>query len=90
MYSISRLIAGHEFNAPAKLRDLLKKGIIRCPGVWDATSARLVEEAGFDAAYIPGSDTSRAFAGVPDVGVRTATELIMNCEAIANSVEFQP
>ena len=45
------------------------------PGVTDALSARLVERAGFPAAYITGAGFANSVFGLPDVGLVTRTEL---------------
>ncbi|MCX7170274.1 MAG: isocitrate lyase/PEP mutase family protein [Proteobacteria bacterium] len=59
----------------ARLRTLLAgQDVIVAPGAFDALSARLVERAGFKAAYMTGFGVSAARAGLPDLGLLTATE----------------
>jgi 2,3-dimethylmalate lyase len=45
------------------------------PGVWDALSARLVAQAGFDTAFVSGFCVSGTRLGVPDFGYLTQTEM---------------
>jgi 2-methylisocitrate lyase-like PEP mutase family enzyme len=45
------------------------------PGVWDALSARLVVQAGFDTAFVSGFCVSGTRLGLPDFGYVTQTEM---------------
>ena len=45
------------------------------PGVWDALSARLVHQAGFNTAFVSGYAVSGTLLGVPDIGYLTQTEM---------------
>jgi 2-methylisocitrate lyase-like PEP mutase family enzyme len=45
------------------------------PGVWDGLSIRLVEQAGFPAAFLSGGALSMARHGRPDIGLVTLVEL---------------
>ena len=45
------------------------------PGVPNASMARQVERAGFDAVYISGAGLANCTAGLPDVGLLTLTEV---------------
>lgn len=70
-----------------RFRELMASGrIIVAPGAFDALSARLAAEAGFDAVYMSGSNSAAAFLGIPDLGLMTATEMAMNARAIANAI----
>jgi len=69
-----------------KLMD--KPGIIVAPGVFDAFIGRIVEEAGFDALYMTGSGTAAAMRGLPDVGLLSMTEMVMNARHIADAVNI--
>jgi len=71
------------------LPDLLASGeMVLAPGCYDALGARLVEEAGFDAAYMTGFGTAAARLGRPDVGLLTLTEMADNARRIAQAVEI--
>jgi 2-methylisocitrate lyase-like PEP mutase family enzyme len=57
------------------------------PGVWDALSARLVAQAGFDTAFVSGFCVSGTRLGVPDFGYVTQTEM---AEAGARAAKAAP
>ena len=58
------------------LRARLAQGTpVLMPGVWDALSARLVVQAGFDTAFVSGFCVSGTRLGVPDFGYLTQTEM---------------
>ncbi len=64
-------------TAAAKLQALLDRpGIIPMPGVFDAMSTRLVEQAGFDAAFMGGFAVSAARIGLPDTGLISYAEMV--------------
>jgi len=57
-----------------KLRGLIDRvGYTIVPGAYDTLTARLVEQAGFDAVYLTGGGYSRA-NGYPDLGLLTLSE----------------
>jgi len=56
------------------------------PGSYDALSAKLVEDAGFDVAYIGSSTIAAASYGLPDVGVVTLDEFVHAAKAAASAV----
>ena len=59
-----------------RLRDLLSgPRIIIAPGAYDALSARLIEQAGFDVVYMTGSGAANSLLGEPDLGLTTMTEM---------------
>ncbi len=74
-------------SAGRQLRDLLYKGMLVAPGAFNAMTARLVEQAGFEAVYMTGSGTSAAY-GYPDFGLLTMTEMVENAAAIARSTNI--
>ena len=61
---VGELLSGR--TAPrARLRELLASdaGPLVAPGAYDALSARLVEQAGFDVVYMTGFGTTASLAG---------------------------
>ena len=76
-------------NAPrARLRELLAApGPLVAPGAYDALSARLVEQAGFDVVYMTGFGTTASLAGRPDVGLLSGTEMVDNARRIVAAVD---
>ena len=72
----------------ARLRDLLAgPGPVVAPGAYDALSARLIEQAGFDVVYMTGFGSTASLIGRPDVGLLTATEMIDNARRIVAAVD---
>lgn len=70
------------------LRELLsQKGLLIAPGAYDAIGARLIEQAGFEAAYMTGAGTSAA-RGFPDFGLLTMTEMVQNASVMARAVQI--
>jgi methylisocitrate lyase len=57
------------------------------PGAFNASVARLIERAGFDACYVSGAGLANATAGVPDIGLLSLEEvarlITYICEAIS-------
>lgn len=58
------------------------------PGCYDALSARLVEQAGFDAVYMTGFGTTAGLIGRPDVGLLGLAEMADNARRIAAAVDI--
>ena len=56
------------------------------PGCYNALSARILEEAGFEAVYMSGYGTSLGLLGLPDAGLATLTEMAMAAKFIASAV----
>lgn len=52
------------------------------PGAANALTARVIEDAGFDALYVTGAGVANTLLGVPDIGLVTLTELVQTVEAI--------
>jgi 2-methylisocitrate lyase-like PEP mutase family enzyme len=58
------------------LRERLReRRILLAPGVYDALSALLAEQAGFEAIYLSGASIAYTRLGRPDIGLVTASEL---------------
>ena len=78
---------------PAALRQLLKTAIeqrapLVAPGCYDALGARLIEQAGFDAAYMTGFGTTASLLGRPDVGLLGMSEMVDNARRITAAVDL--
>ncbi len=73
-------------ESPGKrLRRLIRKKSLLLPGAFDALSALLIEQAGFEAVYISGAGLANA-AGLPDIGLLTLTEVADQVETITRAV----
>jgi 2-methylisocitrate lyase-like PEP mutase family enzyme len=74
---------------PVTLRRLFEAGeMVLAPGCYDALGARLVEEAGFPAAYMTGFGSSASRLGRPDVGLMSLPEMVDNARRIAQAVDI--
>ena len=66
-----------------------KDNILVLPGVYDALSAKVAEQAGFDAMFQTGYGSSAAILGMPDYGFLNAAETTQNADRIVHSVNAQ-
>jgi methylisocitrate lyase len=57
------------------------------PGAYNAATALLIEQAGFDGVYVSGAGLSNATAGVPDIGLLTLSEVAQLAGYIARAVK---
>ncbi|SFL39261.1 isocitrate lyase/PEP mutase family protein [Geodermatophilus ruber] len=81
-------LLGNDRAPRARLRELLAAPApLLAPGAYDALSARLVEQAGFDAVYMTGFGTTASLIGRPDVGLLTGAEMADNARRIAAAVD---
>jgi 2-methylisocitrate lyase-like PEP mutase family enzyme len=73
-------------SGPRRLRALLAaEQLIVAPGAYDCITARMIEHAGFAAAYMTGAGTAAAL-GYPDYGLTTLTEMADNAGRIAAAI----
>ncbi len=78
-------------NPGARLRELLARPEpLMAPGAFDGLSARLIEEAGFDAVYMTGFGAAASVLGRPDVGLLTMTEMVEHARQISQAVSPLP
>lgn len=76
-------------NAAARLRALMHSGrIIMAPGAPDALSARLVQQAGFEAIYMTGFGATATRLGCPDIGLMTQTEMTTHARDMVRIVDI--
>jgi 2,3-dimethylmalate lyase len=64
-----------------------KSRIIVLPGVFDALSARIAEQVGFQAMFQTGYGSSAALLGMPDFGFLNAGETVDNAKRIIRAVK---
>src|SRR5207247_9931496 len=72
-----------------KIRDLMARGTVMCPGAFHALVARAIAQAGFQACYISGGATANV-AGFPDIGLITLTEMTRTIREIADAAGGLP
>jgi 2,3-dimethylmalate lyase len=78
-----------ERDRPSSLREMFEAGeMVLAPGCYDALGARLVEEAGFPAAYMTGFGSAASHLGRPDVGLMSLPEMVDNARRIAHAVDI--
>ena len=69
-------------------KQLLKRNkLLVAPGCFDGLSARLVQEAGFEAAYLSGGAVARSM-GLPDIGLVTMSEVIERAVQVVSAVKI--
>lgn len=83
---------GAMLTGPASPRKRLRELLagpepVVAPGAYDALSARLVDQAGFDVVYMTGFGTSASLLGRPDVGLLGGAEMVDNVRRIVDAVE---
>lgn len=69
------------------LKTLLQDGVL-APGCYDALSAALVQQAGFQAAYVTGGSIAYTRLGRPDIGLVSVSEVADSISMIADRVDI--
>jgi 2-methylisocitrate lyase-like PEP mutase family enzyme len=66
-----------------QLRDLLARPeTLVVPGAGNALTARIIEDVGFEAAYLSGAAIANWFLGSPDIGLTSLTEVAAHLAAV--------
>lgn len=74
-------------KSPALLREKLASNtILAVPGIYDAMSAAIAENAGFEALFVSGSAMAAAHLGRPDVGLLSLPETAQIVDRISDRV----
>src|ERR1700759_5018875 len=82
-------LLGTGAQARPRFAELVASGeMVLAPGCYDALGARLVEEAGFSAAYMTGFGSAASRLGRPDVGLMTLSEMVDNARRIAQAIDI--
>jgi methylisocitrate lyase len=71
-----------------RLRELIAKDCVAMAGAPNASIARQIERAGFDAVYISGAGLANCTAGLPDIGLLTLSEVVLLAGFIAKAVKI--
>ncbi|HEX3727931.1 MAG TPA: methylisocitrate lyase [Pirellulales bacterium] len=75
--------------SPGKmLREAVAESTIQVPGAFNALVARMIERAGYDAAYLSGAAFSAGTLALPDVGLFTLTELAQQTAYLTRGVKI--
>ena len=76
-------------SARKKFRKILERpGATIIPGAHDALTARLIASKGFEAVYMSGAGVVNALAGLPDNGLASFSEVLMNARYMADAVDI--
>ena len=63
-------------------------GPIILPGAPNALTARVIEQAGFEAVYVSGAGLTNTYLGMPDLGLMSVTELVSHVAAMSEAVSI--
>ena len=74
-------------NRTQRFRAQLERDTLAVPGVFNAFTARLVEDAGFPAAYVSGAGLAASRA-LPDIGLLTMTEVVIETRHIIQRIQI--
>ena len=73
----------------ANLRERLSQDkIMMVPGVYDALTALLAQQAGMEAVFLSGSSVSYSQLGRPDIGLVTMSEMVEICARITDRIDI--
>jgi methylisocitrate lyase len=72
----------------SRLRDLVSRGTVVMPGVFNGISALSAVQAGAQALYISGAGITNASFGVPDIGLATLNEFVQHAERICSVADL--
>ena len=76
-------------SKPNSLRKLLKTNKpILVPGIYDALSAKIAQQVGFEAVFHTGYGTAATLLGVPDIGLVSFSEMKERVSNICNSIDI--
>lgn len=75
-------------NAQKLRQALQQQSYLMMPGIYDCLSAKMAENAGFQAAFFSGGAFSMATLGKPDIGFFNLTEAVHTLRRIVDSVNI--
>src|SRR5690348_6617618 len=71
-----------------KLRDAVADSTIAVPGAFSALVGRMIDDMGFEAAYLSGAAFSAGELALPDIGLFTRSELTGHASSLTRSVDI--
>ena len=77
-----------EKRAAFKKKVLEGNEMLTLVGAFDGITARLVQEIGFDGAYMGGQAAAASMLGVPDIGLVTATEQVKHAHDMVSCIDL--
>jgi len=67
---------------------LVREETILVPGAYDALSAKILKQAGFEVIYMTGSGVTASLIGWPDVGILSMAEMVNQVRNIVNATDL--
>src|SRR5690625_529326 len=58
------------------------------PGAFNALSARLIEDAGFEGVYASGAGIVNNYLGYADLGIQTMNDILNNVKEIVRAIDI--
>ncbi|ODT81220.1 MAG: carboxyvinyl-carboxyphosphonate phosphorylmutase [Pelagibacterium sp. SCN 64-44] len=73
----------------AQLKSILaRREAVLLPGTPNALFANVIQELGYECAYITGAGVTNMYLGAPDVGLITMSEMVQHIAVIADAVDI--
>jgi len=69
-------------------RQHLAKGTLVMPGAFNAITAQLAQQAGFEALYLSGAGVTNSLTGFPDIALLTLTEMAQQARYVSHAVQI--
>lgn len=77
----------HELNLQLKTKLQERRALI-VPGAANALAARVIEDIGFEAAYITGAGVANTFYALPDLGFIGLTDIVQHTMAVRQAIKL--
>lgn len=72
-----------------RLKALLnRREAVLAPGAFNALTAKMIEDEGFECAYVTGAGVTNAYLGIPDLGLISLSELADNVAAMRDVIDI--
>lgn len=78
---------GNDLNLQLKTK-LQERRALLVPGAANALAARIIEDLGFEAAYITGAGVSNTFYALPDLGFIGLTDIVQHTLAVRQAIKL--
>ena len=73
----------------ARLKSILaRREAVIMPGTPNALFANVIEELGYECAYVTGAGVTNMYLGAPDVGLITMSEMVQHIAVIAEAIDI--
>jgi len=86
-YGIENFARGKHVEKGKLKRLLQRDSILVVPAAFDMISAKVIEQAGFEAVYLSGLGQSASHLGLPDAGLITFTEMLERVHNMARAIQ---